>query len=199
MGFTFDAPVSATASTYDKAHRVKSRESRVSKLPLRALIASIASSSSFLDNVSHRVHNSFRRSSTSDPSNTSSMPSSAASKPSKLVSAAESPFFHLPLELRETIYGLVVARRETFHIMMKRRPNRLLQPLVHRRCRTGGDLDECVLHDCKRFLAEGGQGCYFGSFDTVGGLLWSCREMYALTPSFPYCYQAFKLENFACY
>jgi hypothetical protein len=85
------------------------------------------------------------------------MPSSAASKPPKPVSAAESPFFHLPLELRETIYGLVVARRETLHIMMKRRPNRLLHPLVHRRCRAGGDLDECVLHNCKRFLAERGQ------------------------------------------
>jgi hypothetical protein len=196
MSFTFDAPVSATASTYGKAHRVKSR---VSRFPPRALTASIASSSSFLDNVSHRVRNSSRRSSTSDPSNTSSMPSSAASKPSKPVSAAESPFFHLPLELRETIYGLVVARRETLHIMMKRRPNRLLHPLVHRRCRAGGDLDECVLHDCKRLLAEGGQGCYFGSFDTVSGLLWSCQEMYALIPSFSYCYQAFKWKNFACY
>jgi hypothetical protein len=186
MSFTFDAPVFATASAYDKAHRLKSRGSR---LPPRALTASIASSSSFLDNVSHRVRNSFRRSNTSDSSNPPSMPSSAASKPSKPVSAAESPFFHLPLELRETIYGLV-ARRETLHIMMKRRPNRLLHPLVHRRCRAGGDLDECVLHDCKRFLAEGGQGCYFGSFDTVSGLLWSCRGMYALIPSFSYCYQA---------
>ena len=196
VSFSFDVPVSATASAYDKAHRLKSRVSRLSP---RALTASIASSSSFLDSVSHRARNSFRRSSTSDPSNLSSVPSSPASKPSKLVSAAESPFFHLPLELRETIYGLVVARRETLHIRMKRRPNRLLHPPMHRRSRAGGDLDECVLHDCKRFLAEGGQGCYFGSFDTVSGLLRSCREMYALIPSFSYCYQAFKWKIFAYY
>jgi hypothetical protein len=189
-------PSQDAASTFDKAHR---RKSRVSRLPPRALTASIASSSSFLDNVSHRARNSFRRSSTSDPPNLSSMPSFPASKPSKPVSAAESPFSHLPLELQETIYGLVVARRETLHIMMKRRPNRLLHPLVHRRCRAGGDLDECDLHDCKRFLAEGGQGCYFGSFDTVSGLLWSCQGIYALTSSFSYCYRVFKWKNFACY
>lgn len=64
------------------------------------------------------------------------------------------------------------------HIMMKRHRSKLLHPLVHRRCRAGGDLDDCILHDCKRFLAPEGGGYYFGSFGRVGGLLFSCRDMY---------------------
>jgi hypothetical protein len=186
MGFTFDSPVSTTASAYDKAHR---RKSTVSTLPPKALTAS-----SFLDNISQRVRNPFRRSSASKPSKLLSIPTSTAPKPSKPVPAAESLFFRLPLELRETIYGLLVPRREMLHIMMKRRPNKVRHPLVYRRCPVRGDLDNCILHSCKRFLAEGGQGGYFGSFDTISGLLWSCRDMYVLfdRSCISYCYQTSK-------
>jgi hypothetical protein len=137
-------------SAYEKARRLKST---VSKLPSRAVTAFLSAGSS-------------------------SLSISAATEASKPVPAAESPFFRLPLELRETIYGLVVGRREMLHIMMMRRlPNRLIPPLVHRRCPAGGNLEECILHDCKRFLLEGGKGVYYGSFNNIGGLLFSCRDM----------------------
>jgi hypothetical protein len=102
------------------------------------------------------------------------------SPPSKPVSAAESPFFHLPLELRETIYGLVVARRETLHIMMKRRPNKLLHPLVHRRCRAGGDLDECVLHTASGFSLREGKAVILGHLIPSVG---SCGRVEKCMPS----------------
>jgi hypothetical protein len=178
MSFTFDALVSATTNAYDKAHRLKPR---VSMLPSRAVTPSIAAASSsnaFLDKASQYIRNPFRHSRISNPSISTSIPSPATAKRSKPVPAVESPLFRLPLELRETIYGLVVGQHEMLHIMMKRRRNRLLHPLVHRRCRAGGNLDECVLNDCKQFLAEGGQGFYFGSFNNLEtGLLFSCRDM----------------------
>jgi len=183
MGFTFDAPVSATTSAYDKAHR---RQSTVSALPSRPRKSSIASSSSsftFLGNVTQHIRNPFRRPSTS----TSSKPVPDTTKiPSKPVPAAESAFFRLPLEIREIIYGHVVGRHETLHIMMKRHRSKLLYPLVHRRCRAGGNLDDCILHDCKRFLASEGGGYYFGSFGRVGGLLFSCRDMYVPVSDSPF-------------
>ena len=176
MGLSFDAPVSATTNAYEKTYSGKSRASRI---PLKARTASRASASSFFDNLSNRVRNSFHRSSSSTPPNLTSIPSSPATHPSNSVPAAESLFFRLPLELREAIYGLVVAHRETIHIMMKRRPNGRSHPLVHRICQAGGDLNDCVLHDCKIFLAaEEGQGCYFGSFASVGGILYTSRDMY---------------------
>jgi hypothetical protein len=174
MGLTFDSPVSATTSAFEKAHRLKSKMSI--RTP-RARTASVAatSSQSFLDRATQHIRNLFRRSSACVQSTISDP---AVTKPSKAVPAADSPFFRLPIELRETIYGLVVGQRNVIHIMMKRRPQRLLYPLVHRRCKTGGTLDDCILIDCKRFPAEGGEGLYFGSFDNIGGLLFSCRDMY---------------------
>jgi hypothetical protein len=177
MVFAFDTSLSMATNTYEKAHRIKSTVSRLPSRTVAAFLSACSSSNSFLEKASEHIRQPFHRSDTSNSSNSSSLSRSAATKASNPVPAAESPFFRLPLELRETIYGLVVGRREMLHIMMKRRPNRLLHPLVHRRCQADGNLEECILHDCKRFLADGGQGLYFGSFNSIGGLLFSCRDM----------------------
>jgi len=166
MGFTFDAP------TYAPSHTIGKRQ------PAKPKIAGLAYSSSFLDKFSHRVRNPFHRSNSSASKILTPIPSTPIPQLSKSVPAAESFFFRLPLELREAIYGLIVARRNTIHILIKRRPKGISRPLVHRICQAEGNLNECVLYDCKRFLAiEEGQACYFGSFATVSGLLYTCRDM----------------------
>jgi hypothetical protein len=165
-------------SAYEKARRLKST---VSKLPSRVVTAFLSagsSSNSFLEKASEHIRQPFQLFNTSSSFNSSSLSISAATEASKPVPAAESPFFRLPLELRETIYGLVVGRREMLHIMMMRHlPHCPIPPLVHRRCPAGGNLEECILHDCKRFLLEGGKDVYYGSFNNIGGLLFSCRDM----------------------
>jgi len=175
MGFTFDPPSSDATPPY----KPNPQKSRVPKLSSKAPTASVTSSNSFLDHLFHRVRNPFHHSSNSARAKSKSAINPAPSQLSNRAPSADPLFFRLPLELREAIYRLVVAHNETLHILMKRRPNGLSHPLVHRRCQAGGDLNGCILHDCKRFLAaEGGQGCYFGSFATVSGLLYTCRDMY---------------------
>ncbi|KAE9377285.1 hypothetical protein N431DRAFT_436534 [Stipitochalara longipes BDJ] len=80
--------------------------------------------------------------------------------------------------------------------MMKRRAGGLSHPLVHRRCQADGDLNECVLHDCKRFLAaEGGQGCYFGSFATISGLLYTSRDIFQEVSNLLYTQNTFEFDH----
>ncbi|KAN0117772.1 hypothetical protein V8E51_003749 [Hyaloscypha variabilis] len=192
MGFTFDPPSSDATPPY----KPNPQKSRVPKLSSKAPTASVTSSNSFLDHLFHRVRNPFHHSSNSARAKSKSAINPAPSQLSNRAPSADPLFFRLPLELREAIYRLVVAHHETLHILMKRRPNGLSHPLVHRRCQAGGDLNGCILHDCKRFLAaEGGQGCYFGSFATVSGLLYTCRDIYQEVSDLLYTQNTFEFDH----
>jgi len=176
MELSFDSPIPATMSVLGKARRFKSR---VSIFLLRALPASVGTASSFLDRATQHVRkNPFSRSSTSTTPKNPPITCSATARPSNLVPATESSFFRLPFELQEKIYGLVIEQRDMFHIMMKRRTNHLLHPLVYRRCKVGGNLDNCFSRECEFFSPMDGACLHVGPFDNIGGLLFTCRDMY---------------------
>jgi len=179
MVFAFDASLSMAKSAYEKARRLNSTVSRLPSRVATAFLSAGSSSNLFLKKAFKHMRQPFHRSNTSNSFISSSLSISAVPEASKPVPAAESPFFRLPLELRETIYGLVVGRREMLHIMMEHHGTFFRATLVHRRCRANGNLEKCILRGCKRFLAEEseGEGVYFGSFNSIGGLLFSCRDM----------------------
>jgi hypothetical protein len=174
MGLTFDSPISISSSAYDKAHR---RRSTLSALPS----TKSTGSPSFLTNLKQSIRKPFRRPSDPIPNST---PKPSNSKPA--TTAADSPFFHLPLALREQIYGYVVGRDEVLHILLKKNRKAASQnssgyTIVYRRCRACGNVNEkgkdCISATCKEFL-DIVNGAYFGNFDSVGGLLLSCRDVY---------------------
>jgi len=156
----------SSASPASNAHDKSQRQDLItSVLPIRARRAALATSSkTVLSSVSQHIRHPFRR----------SEPGSSSSKPTV---PAESPFFRLPFELRESIYELVYGQYDTFHIMMKHKPFKLRDNIVHRLCRTGGDLDTCAAHGCKQFPDEQRRGVYSGSFNNVCGLLFTCWDL----------------------
>jgi hypothetical protein len=42
----------------------------------------------------------------------------------------------------------------------------------------GGNLDNCFSRECKFFSPVDGACLHFGPFDNIGGLLFTCRDMY---------------------
>jgi hypothetical protein len=181
MGLTFDSPISISSSAYDKAHR---RRSTLSALPS----TKSTGSPSFLTNLKQSIRKPFRRPSDPIPNST---PKPSKSTPA--TTAADSPFFRLPLSLREQIYGYVVGRHEVLHILLKKNRkatshNSSGYTIAYRRCRAGGNGNEnekgedCISATCKEFL-DVVNGAYFGNFDGVGGLLLSCRDMCVCFPS----------------
>ncbi|PMD43145.1 hypothetical protein L207DRAFT_542513 [Hyaloscypha variabilis F] len=192
MELSFDSPISATMSVLGKARRFKSR---VSIFLLRALPASVGTAS-FLNRATQHVRkNPFSRSSTSATLKTPSITCSATARPSNLVPATESSFFRLPFELREKIYGLVIGQRDMFHIMMKRRTNHLLHPLVYRRCKVGGTLENCFSRECKFFSPVDGACLHVGPFDNIGGLLFTCRDIFREASNVLYTQNIFEIDH----
>lgn len=64
------------------------------------------------------------------------------------------------------------------HILMKRKASCLPYGygVAYRRCRAGGNIEDCIMKKCREFL-DVAEGVYFGSFDRVGGLLLTSRDM----------------------
>ena len=165
MGFTFDAPISINTNAYDKAHR--RRSSTPSALPSSKPKRNSTPgppSSSFLTNLTHRLRNRCAR------------PSTAVSHANP-TPATDPLFFRLPLTLRQQIYGYLVGQKEVLHILLKRKASSLPYGVAYRRCRAGGNVEDCITEKCREFL-DIADGTYFGSFDRIGGLLLACWDMY---------------------
>jgi hypothetical protein len=166
MGFTFDSPISAGSSAYDKSHRRRSTTSSKS----RRKSTTAPTSNSFLANLIHSIRNRGRPS----PPTSSTLASNV--QPPAPTPAVDSLFFRLPLRLRQKIYGYIVGQDEVLHILMKRKASHLPYGVAYRRCRAGGNIEDCVIKKCRELL-DVGDGVYFGPFDSVGGLLLASRDM----------------------
>ena len=105
-----------------------------------------------------------------------SSPLGSIVQPTRPTPAVDSLFFRLPLGVRQKIYGYVVGQHEVLHVLMKRKASHRPYGVVYRRCRAGGDTTYCIMATCKGFL-DVANGVYFGSFDRVGGLLLTSRDM----------------------
>jgi hypothetical protein len=171
MKFTFDSPLSIGSSAYDKAHRRRrSAPSALASTKSKTHATTGPTSNSFLANLVPRIRNRV---------GTSGSISAAAGsnvQPSNPTSAVNSLLFRLPLALRQKIYGYVVGKDEVLHILLKRKASHLPYSVAHRRCRAGGNTDDCIIKRCREFLNVA-DGSYFGSFDRIGGLLLTSRDM----------------------
>jgi len=49
--------------------------------------------------------------------------------------------------------------------------------VAYRRCGAGGNVENCILKNCREFH-DMLKGSYYGYFDHVSGLFLSCRDMY---------------------
>ena len=166
MGFTFDSPISSAYSAYDKANKHSQRGTPLPSSKTKR--KSISSPTSLFASI----RNSFGRS-----NSLSSPPAQVLNtNAQKASSASESPLFALPLNVREKIYSYVVGDGEVFHILLKRKASRSTYAIGFRICRAGGNRDDCIISNCKQFC-DVVNGVYFGSFDSVGGLLLACRDM----------------------
>ena len=170
--FTFDAPVSATSSAYEKVNRRHS-DSRSNSSPFAKIQAL-------------RTRRALRRSNTGGspealPQLQPTLSEQAAELNQSPVSS--SPLLKLPPHVRKRIYAHVYGHdAPVVHILMKRGPSNnnssKQSSIAYRRCPAPGDLPDCALGNCRRFL-DCASGCYFGSFDHgIGALLLTCRQLY---------------------
>jgi hypothetical protein len=170
MGFTFDSPISFGSSAYDKTNRRRSAPSALPSSKAKKKSTTDATSDSFFAGISHRIRD---RVSRSGPG-ASTLGSNV--RPPTQTPAVDSLFFRLPLILRQKIYGYIVGQNEILHILLRRNASHLPYGVAYRRCRADGIVDDCVVEKCREFL-DIADGAYFGSFDRVGGLLLTCRDM----------------------
>lgn len=163
-GFTFDSPISHSSSAYDKAHRS------------RSTTYSLPSSKSkrtptLLDKLKRKARKSF-----SGPGGPPSPLAVDTAKSTSPTPAKQSRFFRLPLAVREKIYGHVVGQSELLHILLRYRAAPSRWKVAYRRCGAGGNVEYCVLKQCREFH-DFVKGSYYGYFDHVGGLFLTCRDM----------------------
>lgn len=164
-GFTFDSPISHSASAYDKAHRSHTT-------PLSRVYAIPSSKSkkkpALLDKLKSKARKPFGGSGSSS--------SSRALHKTPPTPAKESPLFRLPLAVREKIYGIAIGQHELLHVLLRYRSSPSRWKVAYRRCRAGGHVEDCVLKDCREFH-DVVKGSYYGYFNHVGGLFLTCRDM----------------------
>lgn len=167
MGFYFDAPISHHTSAYDKANRSRSTSYT---LPL----AKSKTTPALLDQLKRKARKHLGGSDGSSSSR--AVVSAEAIRPTP---AKQSRFFRLPLSVREKIYGHIAGQGELLHVLLRYRSAPSRWRVAYRRCRAGGNVENCVLKDCREFH-DFVKGSYFGYFDHVGGLFLSCRDMWVV-------------------
>jgi hypothetical protein len=175
MGITFDSPISASYTAYDKANKHKP-----SGIPLPSKPKPKRKSFSSPSSLLSKIHPSFGRRSNSLSSSPVLSPDAQINEETNApgrVPAKDSSFFRLPRTLREKIYGYILGQDETLHVLLKRKASTNSYVLGHRRCRAGGNRDDCGIANCRQFL-DVVNGVYFGSFDRAISLLLACRDMY---------------------
>ena len=162
MGLYFDSVFSASSDAHDKAKRTAS--------------AHTTNFSPHVPGKARRLRRLVQQ--RSPPPKTTLITTSGQTEIAAPTPAINSLFFRLPLSLRQKIYGYVVGQEEVLHVMMRRsaRSTSRVPCLAHRRCHAGGNFGHCALQRCRQFLdtADGG---YYGSFDRIGGLLLTCRDV----------------------
>jgi len=166
MGLTFDSPVSVSVSStaYDTSHR---RESTA----YASLTSKSKKSLGSLEKLKRKARKAFGGSGSS--------PSSLAVNTAKFISptpAKQSHLFRLPLAVRQKIYGFIVGQDELLHIMLRYRAAPTRWKVAYRRCAAGGNVENCVLKNCREYYNVS-NGSYYGYFDNVGGLFQVCRDM----------------------
>ena len=162
MGLYFDSVISAGSDAHDKATRRTSKHS--------------TNFSPHLPGKAKRLQGLFRQQST--PPKTTLPRAGARTETAAATPAIDSLFFRLPLSLRQKIYGYVIGQGEVLHVVLKRTARTTSHDprLAHRRCHAGGDFGHCALQRCRQLL-DAADGGYYGSFDRIGGLLLSCRDV----------------------
>jgi hypothetical protein len=164
MGLTFDAPISLTATAYDKANR---RQSTIYALP----VSRVERTPSLLEKLKVKTRKPFRKSGGSSSSHAVRTAKSISPKP-----ATESQLFRLPLAVRQKIYGYLVGQNELLHILLRYRSAPSRCEVAYRRCGAGGDVQNCAVRSCREFHNVL-KGTFYGYFNHVGGVFLTCRDM----------------------